>query len=146
MDLNFTIIIADKNRHVREFLKREFESAGFIILLAKDEAELMSLMETQIETDLIIYDLEAPTSEGTEILEQLMDFKPFTPIIVHTLLTEYSGHQDVQRAAAFLEKTGANVDDLKRLVEAVLRHFYPARFQDQAIDHLVTWKPPAPVR
>ena len=130
MQQKFFIVIADKNRHVREFLKREFESDGYVVSLAKDETELLSLLNNQDAADLIILDLEMPCCEGVEIFEHLVHCNATIPIIVHTLLTEYFNHSEMQKAAAILEKTGANVDHLKSVVISVLKNHYPDRFHD----------------
>ncbi|MEJ2233014.1 MAG: hypothetical protein P8X67_03735, partial [Syntrophobacterales bacterium] len=45
-----------------------------------------------------------------------------------TTSLEYMGHAVVREAAAFMEKTGNNIDHLKKLVEETLRRYYPHRF------------------
>ncbi len=49
-------------------------------------------------------------------------------MVIHTLMTENVGHQAVKKAAAFLEKRGNNIDNLKEVVLSVLRKTYPNRF------------------
>ncbi len=128
MEDQFAIIVADRNRHVRDFLKREFEADGYVILLAKDEKELLSLIDGAVPADLLILDLEVPCFGGADLMDQLNNRKPSMPVVVHTLLTEQSTHGAVQKAAAFLEKRGNNIDHLKDVVFGVLRRYYPDRF------------------
>lgn len=128
MKSQFSILIADRNRHVREFLRREFIADGYSVQLAKDDRELLNLIDAETDTDLLILDLEMPYAGGPEVLELLFDRKPFLPVVIHTLLTDHAAHHSVQRAAAFLEKRGNNIDSLKEVVSSVLRKSYPDRF------------------
>ncbi len=132
MKSQFNILIADRNRHVREFLRREFIADGYSVQLAKDGRELLCMIDAENCADLLILDLEMPYSEGPEGLELLFDRKPFLPVVIHTLLTDHAAHQAVKRAAAFLEKRGNNIDSLKEVVSSVLRKTYPDRFVSEA--------------
>jgi DNA-binding NtrC family response regulator len=127
MHAQFTLLIADRNRHVRDFLRREFLSHGYCVQLAKDDRELLAMIEEEKHPDLIILDLEMPYTNGPEVLEQLQGRMPSLPVVVYTLMTDHSTHGTLQKAAAFLEKRGNNIDDLKALVEKVLREWYPHR-------------------
>lgn len=124
----FTILIADRNRNVREYLRREFVSDGYSVKLAKDGREMISLIQEEPPPDLLIYDLEAPYLNGPDSLGALEDTRPLLPIIVYTFLTEHANHKAVKRAAAFLEKRGNDIDALKAAVAKVLGNCYPSRF------------------
>ncbi len=128
MDQLFTILIADKNRNVREFLKREFSEAGFYIKLAKDGIDLLDIINREPHPDLLICDLEMPFSNGLETLEELQQIRPGLPVIIYTFLTELAGHQAVRKVSAFLEKTGNDVENLKKAVGEALKQTYPDRF------------------
>ncbi|AFM22862.1 response regulator [Desulfomonile tiedjei] len=128
MENPFTLLIADRNRHVREFLRREFMSEGYVVHLAKDDRELLLMIEAEANPDLLILDLEMPYAGGPEVLQQLLDLKPLLPVVIHTLMTDNADHESVRRAAAFLEKRGNNIDNLKEVVVSVLRKSYPHRF------------------
>lgn len=127
MNQIFTILIADKNRNVREFLKREFSLAGYRIILAKDGMELIDMINGDSPPDLLICDLEMPFSDGVETLEQLQILRPTLPVIIYTFLTEHAGHEAISRVAAFLEKTGDDVEKLKKAVIQALKQTYPDR-------------------
>lgn len=128
MDNQFAILVADRNRNVREFLRREFEADGYCVQLAKDEMELLNFLELDAGPDLVILDLDMPIYGGSELMDQLLDRRPLLPVVIHTLLTEHLAHQSIRRAAAFLEKRGNNIDHLKTVVLGVLRKCYPNRF------------------
>lgn len=132
MENIFTILIADKNRNVREFLKREFSIAGFKITLAKDGIELIDIINLEPPPDLLICDLEMPFSNGLETLEELQNLRPQLPVIIYTFLTEHAGHEAITKVAAFLEKTGNDVENLKKAVAEALKRHYPERCCDKA--------------
>lgn len=132
MQNKFILLIADKNRNVREFLRREFVADGYIVIVAKDYQELVRLVKGDRPPDLLIFDLEMPFSEGRETLEELQGSRPSLPVVVHTFLTEHSSDSAVLKAAAFLEKKGSNIDRLKEVVIEVLKLTYPDRFALEA--------------
>jgi len=123
----FVLIIADRNKHVREFLRRELMAEGYRIHVAKDDRELLRMIDGDDPPDLVILDLEIPFSGGLSILEKLQGRASPLPVVIHSFLTEpmsglHSGH-----TAAIVEKC-ENTDFLKTAVEDMLRRFYPNRF------------------
>jgi DNA-binding NtrC family response regulator len=123
----FTILIAERNRNVRTFLRREFVADGYMVKLAKNDRELFNIVDGDAAADLLILDLDMPFAGGLAVLEELQRRKPLLPVVIHTFPTEYATHVAVQAAAAFLEKTGSNIDHLKTVIRSVLERFYPER-------------------
>ena len=119
MSKQFTLVIADRNRHVRDFLRREFVADGYAVELARDDKELLNIIEADEPPDLLIVDLEMPCSGGPEALETLLTRNPLLPVVIHTFLTEEAAQEVCGRAAAFLEKRGNNIDHLKATVLTV---------------------------
>lgn len=54
---SFTILIADRNRHVRELLRREFEADGYRVRLARDDRQVLTVINSAEPLDLLILDL-----------------------------------------------------------------------------------------
>jgi DNA-binding response OmpR family regulator len=133
---HFTILIADRNPHVREFLRRELVADGFRVLLAKDGREVLKLLDVNERPDLLILDLEIPHVSGLDILKQLQERESLLPVVVHTFLTDYANHPAVQKAAAFVEKTGNNIDNLRAVILGVLQNWYPERKWEQNVKEL----------
>lgn len=121
------ILIADRNRHVREFLRRELGAEGYEVEVARDGRELLTLICAPEPPHLVILDLEIPYLDELKIWEQLMDRQPPLPVVVHTFLPEYPTRLMVPMAAAFLEKKG-DTDELKAVVAEVIDKHYPKRF------------------
>ena len=120
----FTILIADKNKNVREFLRREFMAEGYSVKLVKDGPELLRSILENPTPDLLICDLELPYANGLDSLEKLVEARPHLQIVIYSFLTELSNHKVVKRAAAFLEKRGNDIDSLKETVARVLGNHY----------------------
>ena len=131
MQEQFTILIADRNPHVRLFLKREMTEEGYHVRLAKTAGEVLELVSNRDHLDLLILDLDLPDVSGLDILHKLQERFPVLPVIVHTFLSEYVNHSFVLSSAAFVEKEGSNIDRLKTVVREILRKSYPQRFEQR---------------
>jgi CheY-like chemotaxis protein len=125
---SFTILIADRNPHVRDFLQRELISEGYQTKIAKDDREVLQVIDADESCELLILDLDMPHVSGLSVLETIQRRKPSLPIIIHTFFTEYEQHPAVQRAAGFWEKRGDNIDGFKAMVLQVLKRSYANRF------------------
>jgi CheY-like chemotaxis protein len=124
----FRILITDRNRHVREFLEREFRDAGYQTQVAKDGQEVLALMEAEKPPDLLILDLEMPHGDGLEILQRLQTRLPPLPVVIHAFLAEHSDQAALDKVAALVEKEG-DTNCLRTTVMDVLRKHYPTRFE-----------------
>ena len=125
----FTILIADRNRYVREFLRRELIGEGYRVKLAKSGREVLELVFDQECVDLLILDLDVPDANELSVLEKVGDRIPTLPVVVHAFLSDYLGQPSLLSAAAFVEKRGTNIDDLKQVVSEMLQKSYPTRFE-----------------
>lgn len=124
----FTILIADRNRHIREFLQRELGAEGHRILLACDGRAVSKLIDAAAP-DLLIIDPDIPYVDELGTLLGPENHPPVLPVVVHTHLAEYVDHPGLRAAAALVEKDGSNVEVLKDVISDALRKYYPQRFQ-----------------
>lgn len=125
----FTILIADRNPHVRRFLKREMMEEGYHVRLAKTAREVLEFVFDHEPLDLLILDLDLPDASELDILRKLQERFPVLPVVVHTFLSEYVNHSFVLSSSAFVEKEGSNIDRLKTVVREILRKSYPQKFE-----------------
>lgn len=124
----FTILLADRNRNIRQFLKRELEGEGYFIKLANNGPEVLKILAAD-PPDLLVLDLDMTYLGGLEILSRFQNEIKFVPVVVHTLLTAYENHPIIKKnAAAFIEKNGNNINGLKKKIIEVLQRYYPQRF------------------
>lgn len=119
------ILIADRNRNVREFLQREFAACGYAVEIAGDGRELLSKLAAR--PDLLILDLEIPLIDGMQLFDVLRTDTPRLPVIIHSFLEEHVNQPLLSSAAALVEKVG-DTDCLKKTVARVMEHHYPEVF------------------
>ncbi len=118
------ILIADRNRHVREFLRRELTAEGYEVEVARDGKELLGRINGEDPPHLLILDLEIPYLDEPEVWARLKDRRPPLPVVIHTFLPEYPTNLTLPITAAFLEKKG-DTDSLKALVAEMIGKHYP---------------------
>ena len=118
------ILIADRNRHVRDFLRRELMAEGYQVEVARDAREMWGRINGEAPPHLLILDLEIPYLDEPEVWARLKDRQPPLPVVVHTFLPEYPTNLTLPIAAAFLEKKG-DTDLLKTVVAEVIEKHYP---------------------
>jgi len=118
------ILIADRNRHVRDFLRRELSAEGYVVEVARDGREVLGRIDGEDPPQLLILDLEIPYLDEPEVWARLGDRQPPLPVIIHTFLPEYPTNLTLPIAAVFLEKKG-DTDQLKAVVAEVIEKHYP---------------------
>ncbi len=118
------ILIADRNRHVRDFLRRELSAEGYVVEVARDGREVLGRIDGDDPPQLLILDLEIPYLDEAEVWARLKDRQPPLPVVIHTFLPEYPTNLTLPIAAAFLEKKG-DTDQLKAVVAEVIDKHFP---------------------
>ena len=91
MKTNFTLLIADRNPHVRTFLQREMTAAGYRVRLADNGREVPKWAFQVKSPFMIILDLVLPDADETLMLEHLLDRIPFMKNNARRLVVEVSG-------------------------------------------------------
>ena len=120
MQKDFTILIADRNRNVRNLLQREMTSAGYRVRLAENAHEVIKWAFHQDPLDLIILDPDLPDGDDSRILDVVLDRIPAVPVIVHSHLSDFKHELNGRRNLVFVEKRGISVEHLKQVVFDVL--------------------------
>jgi CheY-like chemotaxis protein len=115
-----TVLIADRNPHVREFLRREFLAEGYDVKLAKNGREILNIVYKPGPLHLLIMDLDLPDMEGPEVLTILQERIPLLPVVLHTFSPENGLLSIFPLAEAFVEKRGNSVERLKAVARRTL--------------------------
>ena len=115
-----TILIADRNPHVREFLKREMMAEGYRVRLAKDSREVMKWVFGQAPLDLLILDLDLPDAGEVALFEQINDRIPQLPVVLHSFQADHANYPEALITAVFVEKQGDSIEHLKKVVSKML--------------------------
>jgi DNA-binding NtrC family response regulator len=121
VEKEFKILIADRNQHVRKFLKRELMAEGYRVGLAKNVQEVLKKVYHSENLDLLILDPDLPGAEILSLFKKLQDRIPVLPVVVHTYLKDYTNHTDILSEVAFVEKSGSSIESLKKMVCEILQ-------------------------
>ncbi len=124
MDKEFKILIADRNRNVRNLLQRELLDAGYQVILAGEDRELLRLLHDEQAADLLILDPDLPSSLSiAELITLLHGRKPTLPIVIYTFLNDGLNYRDLPGVALCLEKE-EDINQLKEGVTKVINKYY----------------------
>jgi CheY-like chemotaxis protein len=110
------ILIADRNPHVRRFLKRELEAEGYRIRLAESGIEVLKWAFHPDPLDLIILDPDFPDTGVGQLMDKLKDRIPPLKVVIHAFLSDYAAPHDKLSADAFIEKGGNSSEMLKKVI------------------------------
>jgi CBS domain-containing protein len=117
----YTILIADRNSNVREFLKREMIQEGFKVLQAKKGKEAIRIIFHCSPLDLVILDPDLPDMEETGLLKKIGARIPPLPIIIHAFDSEEINYLLYLKQAVYVEKGGQSIEKLKQVVSEIIR-------------------------
>ena len=120
MNKQHTILIADRNSHVRGFLKRELTAEGYDIRLAKCGREVLKWAYRLEPLDLIILDLDLPDIDEHSLFSKLNDRIPVLPIVIHSFQPNGVKSTVNYEYAVFVEKGGNSIEKLKAVVNDML--------------------------
>ena len=123
----FTLLIADRDRNIRELLQRELVTDGYRVSLACDGRQVLKIIENEAP-DLLIIDFDIPYADELRVFERLQTANQFIPLLVHTLSPSDTTKSFIQKAAGFVEKDGNNITNLKDTIKQLLQKYYPHRF------------------
>ena len=118
--MNFTILIIDDEKNIREGLSAALELDGYSVKLAANGAEGFALIEKG-DIDLVITDLRMPGISGEEVLAKVRGESPGIPVIVLTGHGSIDTAVDAMRNGAydFLTKP-LSLDRLSLIVKRAL--------------------------
>lgn len=113
------IIVADRNPHVRRFLKRELETEGYRVLLVENGAEVVQQVFSPHPPDLLILDPDLPGSEFKALLKALKGHQPPLPVVVHTFLADYNALEIPEFPLILVEKDADSAEVLKNTIRGL---------------------------
>ncbi|MBW1799248.1 MAG: response regulator [Deltaproteobacteria bacterium] len=120
MKEGFTILIADRNCHVRGFLKREIEADGYRVLLARNGHDIFRYLYGHEDIDLLILDLDQPDISVSGLLQKLENRMPPIPVVIHSFLSDYVQYPQMMDMNALVEKNGSSIDLIKKVITKIL--------------------------
>jgi len=111
------ILIADRNSHICAFLKREMEADGCYVSLAQNSREISLMIWQHDLIDIMILDPDLPDIDESALIDELKNRIPVLNVVIHTSSDCASG---VWRDTIVVEKSGASVEELKRIVQGIM--------------------------
>jgi len=129
MKKEFNLLIVDRNPHIRNFLKREFQSEGYNIQLAKNGRELVGILYSSQPIDLVIIDPDIPDVSQLNLFKSLENRVPTLPFVIHSDLFDYLETTSHISKAIFVPKRGSSSETLKDVVWNLLKESYPKNFK-----------------
>jgi CheY-like chemotaxis protein len=117
-----TILIADRNSHVRTFLMREMMACGYRIKLAATGENVIKIADAPDSIDLLILDPDLPGLEARSLLASLHEKNPSLPIVLH-IHPRQDGDELFSGQSCWItiiEKAGDSVERIKEVVGILL--------------------------
>jgi len=111
------LLVVDDEESIHLLYKEEFEDEGYEVYSAMSGEEALKLFD-EIKPDLVVLDINMPGIDGIEVLRQLKQKSPSTPVIISSAYPEYK--QDLASWASddYIVKSF----DLTDLKESIKRH------------------------
>jgi DNA-binding NtrC family response regulator len=94
--MQFTILIVDDEKNIRDGLAEAFEMEGYATVVASDGQEAISILDERY-IDLVITDLKMPKVSGTELLQHVKQRWQNIPVIIVT------AHGDITEAVQAMQ-------------------------------------------
>ncbi len=110
---HFTVILADRNRHIRELLARELARQGYAVRgcgLGREAAELAAE-----EGDMLVVDQDLPDMDALSVIRIVRRNRPGLPVAVHAHSAEEASACLTEPRVRFVPRT----EDPAPLVRAV---------------------------
>jgi len=127
MTETFKVLVADSNRNVREFVRRELLLAGYEAETSGSSRELLSLIQNDSLLDLLVLDPEMPLLDQNALRSLLEGRLPPLPVILYGYREETGQGNFLRLSSAFVER-GGDLEALQEAVRRVLQTHYPRRF------------------
>lgn len=116
----FTILIADRNPHILQFLRRELTVEGYTVLLAKTGKEIVENLRGGRPLHAIILDPDLRDMGGVIIIKMISENLPKVPVIIHTFSTQLFLMPPASGSTLFVEKNGNSIQRIKEILPALL--------------------------
>ena len=115
------ILISDRNKNVREYLKREMKIDGYGVELAKSAGEILDRIRQDNSIRLLILDPDLPDLEYETLMQTLIEMSAKLPVILHSYSNSVEGGTGLHKPVQFVEKKGHGIENLKQVVTTLLK-------------------------
>ncbi len=118
MQKKFLILIAERNPHIRNLVRRELVAEGYDVFTVENVLQLKNWFSLRREPDVLVLDPELSGNEEHNIWE-LLETYPQLPVIIYCLCPDqWIGMRGPNRSA-LVEKNGNSITFLKHQIERI---------------------------
>jgi DNA-binding NtrC family response regulator len=114
------ILIADRNPHIRGFLRRELSACGYHVRLVKTGKELLKEIYSRTPVDLLVLDPDFPGVEAKVMARKIEDRIPQLPVVLYCIRECDTLSDFVSGNVFHVEKNGQSVEILKDIIQQIL--------------------------
>lgn len=114
------VLIADRNPHIRAFLKRELSACGYNVRLAENGKALLKLLYGRVRIDLLVLDPDFPGVDANVIARKIVDRVPQLPVVLYCIRGTENITDIVSGNVFHVEKNGNSVEILKEVIQKIL--------------------------
>lgn len=115
-----TILIADRNPHIRKFLRRELCGSGHRVRSVDSARDLLQIIYSDISIDLLVLDPDFPLMDTGELARKIFDRIPPIPVVLHCVQSADELLCFDEDNAVHIEKNGHSVEILKETIHRIL--------------------------
>jgi DNA-binding NtrC family response regulator len=110
------VLVVDDEHSIRHFVQCALADAGYHVTMAANGEEAMSRFKNEVP-DLVVLDVKLPDADGLDLLAQMKQESPDTPVILITAVADVKKAVEAMKRGAyyFLRKPLA-LDELEGLV------------------------------
>ncbi len=120
MDKTYIILIADRNPHIREFLRRELAAFGYTVQLVENGKDLLRQVYSRKRVDLLIFDPDFPGVEPIDTFRKILDRIPQLPVVLYCVRGTENIDDFAGGNVCLVEKNGKSIEVLKKTIQTVL--------------------------
>ena len=114
-----TILITDKNPHIRELLSRELKKAKYRTHIIVTPDQILKKICGIEKTDLIVLDPEIVNEKFFLFLNRLLERASETTIVVHAYAEWRESFQNYAYIY-FIEKNGTSISHVKKIITTLV--------------------------
>ncbi len=118
MQKELVILIAERNPHIRNLVRRELMNEGYYVFTVENVLQLKNYICMRRAPDVLVLDPDLPGSEASTVQGLLTNF-PQVPIIIHGFGADEWKERNRLKPYALVEKTANSISVLKNRIRCL---------------------------
>ena len=122
METAYEILVADRNPHIRNFLRRELTALGLKVRLVKNIQELLDHIYSPMPIHLLILDPDFPGIDSLNLGRKLETRIPPLPVVLHCVQGAAESVDLKESEVIRIKKNGNSVEVIKKVIYDLFEH------------------------